>query len=212
MNELESLTKNVEHIKDIVRAQQSHAGACGVIEMFKPQNLMEDALQFAMDSIKRHRVTVRRQYEELDEIEVDKARLLQILVNLIKNAKESVLSDPSYDRRIDVTVRRESDCVQFCVSDTGMGIDPSKLTKIFCHGYTTKKEGHGFGLHASANFAKEMGGELRVSSAGRHQGATFIIELPLRADFGRQNLNPVADVASRSMHVQPQTTLSSDGL
>ena len=176
--ELESLTKNVEHIKDIVRAQQSHAGTFGVIEMCRPQELMEDALQFSMDSIKRHRIDLVRDYVDIEEVQIEKARLLQILVNLIKNAKESVLSSESVDRRVTLRIRDLGERVQYSVIDTGLGIDPSMLMSIFSHGFTTKSDGHGFGLHASANFAREMGGELRVHSEGIGSGAAFIIELP----------------------------------
>ena len=62
--------------------------------------------------------------------------------------------------------------------DNGAGIAPENLTKIFTYGFTTKKEGHGFGLHSAANAAKEMGGSLTASSAGPGQGATFTLELP----------------------------------
>lgn len=176
--ELESLTKNVEHIKDIVRAQQSHAGTFGVIEMCQPHELMEDALQFSIDSIKRHGIELDREYESLGEVQVEKARLLQILVNLIKNAKESVLSQDGFEKRITLEVCQCDDHVEYRVRDSGSGIDPAQVTKIFSHGFTTKKGGHGFGLHASANFAKEMGGELTARSPGIGKGATFVISLP----------------------------------
>jgi len=60
-----------------------------------------------------------------------------------------------------------------------MGIAPENLARIFSHGFTTKKEGHGFGLHSSANAAAEMGGHLSVMSDGVDQGATFTLELPV---------------------------------
>lgn len=180
--ELESLTKNVEHIKDIVRAQQSHAGTFGVIEMCSPSELMEDALQFSIDSIKRHGIELVKVYDSVPEVQVEKARLLQILVNLIKNAKESVLSHDDGQKQVTLEIRSRGDVVEYRVGDSGIGIDPEQLTKIFSHGFTTKKDGHGFGLHASANFAKEMGGELTAQSEGVGKGATFIISLPIRGN------------------------------
>ncbi len=177
--ELESLTKNVQHIKDIVRAQQSHAGEQGLIDYCKPHELMDDALQFSIDSIKRHGITLVRQYEDIPDVPVEKARLLQILVNLIKNAKESVLSQANTKKNITLGVRlRDDRHIQYLVKDTGIGIERSELAKIFSHGFTTKAGGHGFGLHASANFARQMGGELTASSEGAGMGATFTIELP----------------------------------
>jgi signal transduction histidine kinase len=190
--ELESLTKNVEHIKDIVRAQQSHAGAFGVVEMCKPRDLIEDAVQFSLDSIKRHGIDLVRDYEDVGEVQVETARLLQILVNLIKNAKESVLAVEGTDKRITLAIRNKGERVQYVVSDSGAGIDPEQLTKIFSHGFTTKANGHGFGLHASANFAKEMGGELTALSAGVGRGATFVIELPKTRESTRASQAAVA--------------------
>ncbi len=204
--ELESLTKNVEHIKDIVRAQQSHAGGFGVIELSRPQEMMEDALQFSMDSIKRHRIHLDRQYDEIPEVQVEKARLVQILVNLIKNAKESVLSKDHFERKISLRIRlQHGDRIQYQVTDSGIGIEPSQLTKIYSHGFTTKAGGHGFGLHASANFARKMGGELTASSRGLGQGATFTLELPCqqaplhqapRHQRPRQLVSPAAGAAT----------------
>ena len=194
--ELESLTKNVEHIKDIVRAQQSHAGTFGVIEMCLPRVLFDDAVQFSIDSIKRHGIDLVRDYEEVGEVQVETARLLQILVNLIKNAKESVLSLQGTDKRITLSIRNKGDRVQYAVSDSGMGIDPEQLTKIFSHGFTTKANGHGFGLHASANFAKEMGGELTAYSSGSGRGATFVIELPKTRESTRATMTGGPAVAT----------------
>ena len=65
------------------------------------------------------------------------------------------------------------------VADNGIGIPAENLTRIFAHGFTTRKHGHGFGLHSSALAASEMGGALRVQSDGHGCGATFTIELPL---------------------------------
>jgi signal transduction histidine kinase len=64
------------------------------------------------------------------------------------------------------------------VRDNGVGIAPENLTRIFGHGFTTKKDGHGFGLHSGALAAKEMNGSLTVHSDGVGQGAAFTLELP----------------------------------
>ena len=72
-----------------------------------------------------------------------------------------------------------SDRVQITVRDNGVGIPPDHLTKIFNHGFTTRKDGHGFGLHSGALAARELGGSLRVHSDGPGKGAAFTLELPL---------------------------------
>jgi signal transduction histidine kinase len=177
--EIWSLMKNIEHMKDIVRAQQSHAGAFGVIEVCEAGELMEDAIKFNTDSMERHKVCLTKSYGHLEPLEIERTPLIQMLVNLIKNAKESVMANPNREPEIFVSIQPETnDRVRFEVRDTGVGISQEDLTKVFSHGYTTKQDGHGFGLHASANLAREMGGQLSVLSAGVGQGATFVLQIP----------------------------------
>jgi signal transduction histidine kinase len=117
----------------------------------------------------------------LRELAVDKHKVLQILVNIIGNAKHACHDADHKDRTNEIFVRiRTSDQrVRISVSDNGIGILPENLTKIFNHGFTTRKDGHGFGLHSGALAAREMGGSLTATSAGANQGATFTLELPL---------------------------------
>lgn len=201
VDELKSLEKSVEHIKDIVRAQQSYAGSFGVVEQCSPAELMEDALQFVSDSISRHRVELIKEYGDVPNVEIEKSRLIQMLVNLIKNAKESVLIQGNDLMQVRLKIDLdENDFVRFSVSDTGVGIAPEKLTAIFSQGYTTKKDGHGFGLHASANAAKEMGGDILVESDGLGLGATLTILLPRRRKIeGKKKL----DIVSNEIQISP---------
>ncbi len=178
LDEVESLANNVEHIKDIVRAQQSHAGAFGVMEQLSPEALFEDAIYFVNDSFARHKVELIRSYECVDKIEIEKSKAIQIIVNLIKNAKESILEQEPSIRRVTLRLKQDGDNIWFEVADTGVGIAPDRLTTIFSNGFTTKKDGHGFGLHASATAALEMGGRLSVHSDGLGKGATFTLVLP----------------------------------
>jgi C4-dicarboxylate-specific signal transduction histidine kinase len=102
-------------------------------------------------------------------------------VNLFQNARESMFEAPASQCRLTVRLRRPSSGhVRFEVEDDGTGILPENLERVFTHGFTTKKDGHGFGLHASANAAKEMGGSLLAQSRGAGRGAIFALELPVR--------------------------------
>ena len=76
------------------------------------------------------------------------------------------------------------------VTDNGEGIPKENLTRIFQHGFTTKKTGHGFGLHSGSNAAREMGGSLNVRSDGTGTGATFILELPLNKNAAPSSSPP----------------------
>jgi PAS domain S-box-containing protein len=182
LKELELLTKNIEHIKEIVAMQQNYARVSGIIESLSIRNLVEDALQMNAAALSRHGILVVREYEEVPVISVDKHKILQILVNLIRNAKYAIDAAAKREKRVTIVIRMtERKMVELSVTDNGIGISPENLTKIFSHGFTTKRDGHGFGLHSGALAAKEMGGSLSAHSEGPGKGATFVLELPLSA-------------------------------
>jgi C4-dicarboxylate-specific signal transduction histidine kinase len=183
LQELESLTANIGHIKDIVNTQQSYARVSGVVEEVSLAELVETALRFNSAAMKRHKVHVVREFDRDLPVLVDKHKVLQILVNLISNAKYAVDNIAPEDRRMTVRIERsadQADFVRIAVIDNGVGISRENLTRIFAHGFTTKKDGHGFGLHGSALSAKELGGTLTAHSDGPDRGATFALEIPLR--------------------------------
>ena len=110
---------------------------------------------------------------------MEKQKVLQILVNLVKNAADALGENSKEPRGITLlTTLEEGNRVKISVRDNGIGISQENLTRIFAHGFTTKKTGHGFGLHTGALAAKEMGGALIAQSDGHGTGATFILELP----------------------------------
>jgi signal transduction histidine kinase len=180
LKELAQLQKNIEHIKDIVTMQQSYAKVSGVLETIKVTDLIEDALHMNAGALVRHDVQLIREYDEdAPEITVEKHKVLQILVNLIRNAKYACDDSNRNDKRLTVGVTYGGDRLRITVTDNGVGIPAENLARIFNHGFTTRKEGHGFGLHSGALAAKELGGSLNVHSDGPGQGATFILELPV---------------------------------
>jgi PAS domain S-box-containing protein len=181
LQELESLRKNMEHIKEIVAMQQSYSKLVGVPERLAVAALVEDALRMNIGAFNRHGVTLKCDLEDVPEIVVEKHKVLQILVNLLRNAKYACEASGKKDKQVVMRVANHADGVRIAVSDNGVGIAPEHMTRIFTHGFTTKKEGHGFGLHSGALAARDMGGALRVDSAGLGSGATFTLELPLKS-------------------------------
>ncbi|MEZ4599665.1 MAG: HAMP domain-containing protein [Syntrophotaleaceae bacterium] len=178
LGETESLRERVDHIKEIVAMQQSYGRVSGVDETIDPAQLMEDAIKLNAGSLERHGVTVRREYRPLPPMLVDKHKVLQILLNLIKNAKQAC-SEVEGEKVLILRVDNpEPEIVRFQVGDNGIGIPSENLTRIFQHGFTTRNTGHGFGLHSGALAARELGGRLHVYSDGLHAGATFTLELP----------------------------------
>jgi signal transduction histidine kinase len=181
VQELDSLRKNIDHIKEIVSMQQSYSKLVGVPERLAVSSLVDDALRMNVGAFNRHGVSVKCDFEDVPEIVVEKHKVLQILVNLLRNAKYACEAAEHKDKYVDVRIAKHPDGVQISVTDNGVGILPEHMTRIFSHGFTTKKDGHGFGLHSGALTAKEMGGALRVMSAGPGSGATFTLELPLKS-------------------------------
>ncbi|HRE82872.1 MAG TPA: ATP-binding protein, partial [Opitutaceae bacterium] len=166
-------------IKQIVAMQQSFAKVGGASENLQAHELMEDALRICSSGLTRHQVEVSREFQIVPTVLVDRHKVLQILVNLITNAKQALESRES-QRKITLRIHTEnSHHVRMEVVDNGMGIPADSLTRIFQHGFTTKKTGHGFGLHSGANAAKELGGSLRAYSDGQGQGARFVLEVPV---------------------------------
>ncbi len=181
LEELTSLSDNVEHIKEIVAMQQNYACVSGVIETLPVADLVEDALRMNVAALERHRVEIVREYASVPSIMVDKHKVLQILVNLLRNAKYACDESNSPAKKITLRITGGEDRVRIAVIDNGIGISKENFTRIFSHGFTTKKDGHGFGLHSGALAAKEMGGALLVHSDGVGCGAAFTLELPLAA-------------------------------
>ena len=183
ISEISSLGEHIEHIKGIVAMQQSYAKVSGVYENLSAAALVEDALRMNTAAFERHRVQVTREYqEETPVVCVDRHKVLQILINLLRNAKYALGQQDAHDKRLWVRVGLASpDRVQIVVRDNGIGIAAENLIKIFNHGFTTKKDGHGFGLHSGANAAREMGGSLTAQSDGVGKGSTFTLVLPVAA-------------------------------
>lgn len=180
MGKLESLTRNLEHVKQIIQSQQKYARVGGVEVLTSINEIIEDAVQINREGLVRHNVNLQLELTEFPEIHIDKQHVLQILVNLISNGKYAVSKSEEKERLLIIrsSIHGENR-LRIDVIDNGVGISEENMTKIFQHGFTTKKEGHGFGLHSSALAAREMGGSLTVYSDGFGHGTTFTLELPL---------------------------------
>ena len=188
LKEVKSLAGYIDHIKEIITMQQSYARVMGVVESLPVVDLVEDALRLNAGAMERHHVQVIREYFDVPPILVDKHKVLQILVNLLRNAKYALDDRGHTDKRMVLQVGLNgNDMVKISVIDNGVGIPPENLTRIFEHGFTTRKEGHGFGLHNGALVAKELGGALRAHSDGPGKGAAFILELPRQPREKRQS-------------------------
>ncbi|WP_223472063.1 MULTISPECIES: sensor histidine kinase [unclassified Pseudomonas] len=178
--ELAQLTRRIDHIKEIVATQQSYAGNASVLEPGSLRELVEDVVRICDVSLARHHITLIKEFSDVPQMPLDKHRVLQILVNLINNAKQAL--DAGANRPPQIILRLkvvDEGRVRVEVEDNGEGISQDNLARVFEHGFTTRVDGHGFGLHSCILAAHEMGGDLTVQSAGPGRGALFILELPL---------------------------------
>jgi signal transduction histidine kinase len=183
--ELVTLRSHVDHINRVVAMQNGYARTGGVQERTDLVKLVDEAVALGVPAPGRHAIQVEQHVPER-QVTIDRHRVLQILVNLLANARDSLSAQQTAgttnELRVTVTVTADDGWLELRVDDTGGGIDPEKLTKIFHAGFTTKPKGHGYGLHSSALAAEQLGGTLRCSSAGLGHGASFVLRVPTGSD------------------------------
>ena len=176
---LTRLQKSLTHIKEVIRMQQSYAGGLLLEEELDLSKLLEDALQMEYATIESEKILITREYTSLPPVKSDRHKLMLILINLLSNARESLFAIENTEKKIFLTLENGINGeIRIKVKDTGAGIAPKNIGKIFQHGFTTRKTGHGFGLHTAANAATELGGSLTAESEGLGKGATFILSIP----------------------------------
>jgi signal transduction histidine kinase len=179
ISEAKGLADNVNHITEIVATQQNFATTSNVMEEISLAEAVECALRMQSSAFARHSIALEREFEDLPPIRVDRHKLLQILVNLLHNAKIACAEADGVNKKVVVRIEAlDKEKVSISVADNGVGILPGNLTRIFAHGFTTRTNGHGFGLHSAALAAKEMNGSLSAHSDGLGQGAVFTLKLP----------------------------------
>ena len=186
LNEVTTLSEAIEHIRSVVSAQQAHNTSQRLIEWTRPEALVEQAIALSADSYNRHAIRVHLRNDFEGEARLDRHRVLQVLVNLLANAKQALKAVERTEREIEVTIRRDgegdAECLQMAVRDNGVGIAPENLERMFTMGFSTRPDGHGIGLHSAANLAREMGGTLVAHSDGPGSGATFALSIPLSSE------------------------------
>lgn len=181
--EVAQMERNVEHIKRIIATQQSHARSSEIREAFEVGDLVESALSVALGHRQGDRYQVTLDFEGDLRVESDKHKILQILINLLKNGDEAIFETGSGKGRLNVACHptEDDDAVEVTIADNGVGIRPGDKSNLFTHGFTTKRRGNGFGLHSCAIDIKTLGGDLRLSSDGPGLGAVATLIIPRKA-------------------------------
>jgi len=143
--------------------------------------LIQKVLDLTRSELDRHEVTVRCELDPaLPETEGDRVELQQVILNLVMNGIEAMLPDASRPRLLVIHSQAvEGDSVQVTISDSGMGLRPETLSRLFHPFFTTKPDGLGLGLAISRSVVESHGGRLwALESTG--SGAAFRFTLPAR--------------------------------
>lgn len=178
---LDSLHDHVQHITAIISQQQANSRAANLTEELDLACLIDDAVALACARSHAPDLVVHQALDrDLPRALADRHKTLQILVNLLNNARQAVQASQTEEPTISIRVIADGEReALITVTDNGVGISPSNLRRLFTHGFTTKAEGHGFGLHSAILAAEEMGGSLTAESPGEGLGAVFSLRLPL---------------------------------
>lgn len=173
--EISGIGKKIALVRDVVHTQQEYAKKGLFVETIDLAEVTDEILDLHKTSLSRHEVQVKRNYIFRPSVRVQKVKFAHILMNLVKNAKEA-MKDMHSERELTAEIGvHPGKGIYLMIKDTGEGIAAENLEKIFTHGFTTKDDGHGFGLHFCANAMKEMGGRLAVLSDGPGRGSSFIL-------------------------------------
>lgn len=198
LGEVKILEHSIHHIKEIIAKQNCYSRVLGLDEEIIIRDLIQDSMILNRSMIEKEGVDISCECDEGLKIFTDRVKLLQVMVNLIKNSIESVAENNTTLKKIIIRAALEADgFFDIRVQDNGIGIAPENLSKMFSYGFTTKKNGHGFGLHTCALAIKEIEGDLSVSSPGVGQGATFKIILP-------QKNNTLQDAHTEKQNIPPE--------
>ena len=185
LKEMKGLVRNIRHMKQIIASHQSMAKSAGQAEQISLANVLSHAMELSFQPGDEKWITIRPNYQQVPTVLVDQHQLLQILVNLLRNAKQSMLQQVQDSHDLNLTVKYQDDdeaSVVMTIQDSGIGIAPEDLSKMFTRGFTTKTDGNGIGLHSSILAIQNMGGSMHVQSEGVGRGATFILTFPVQKE------------------------------
>ncbi len=184
LDELYNINTGISHIEEIVAVQQDYAGVSGVTEMILLTKMMDDVVKMYHDSFSLYKIKVYKNYSKVSPILIEKGKLMQVFVNILKNAEESFIIKGEDDKIIKINILEDNESQKVEIIDNGVGIKKEDLARIFSYGYSTKENSKGFGLHTSALTLEELKGKMFVYSEGEGKGAKFTVIIPRKADGG----------------------------
>jgi len=185
LKEMKGLVRNIRHMKQIIASHQAMAKSAGQTEQISLANVLSHAMELSFQPGDEKWITIRPNYQQVPTVLVDQHQLLQILVNLLRNAKQAMRQQVQDSHALNLSVKYQEDdeaSVVMTIQDSGIGIAPEHLSKMFMRGFTTKTDGNGIGLHSSILAIQSMGGSMHVQSEGVGRGATFTLTFPVQKE------------------------------
>jgi len=178
--EINKIRDKQEHVESIISLQMKYAHMVGSERQVSLSRMADDAVSMLEESLRKRNIRIEREFGAIPEVRAEESKLLQILVNLIKNAYES-MDQNTADKILTLKTFMDEDkkLIRLSIKDNGMGFPESARDKLFVYGYTSKSRGSGFGLHCSMTYLKGHKGMITAHSDGPGKGAEFIISLPL---------------------------------
>jgi signal transduction histidine kinase len=200
LEEARRLQETIRHIRDAIASQQDHARRSDFRQRVNLMEVLEESLLVNAPLRQQMGVRVEINASELPDVSLNKSRVVQVLVNLQKNAVLSMQTVPEDLRRMAITVTvLAKGTIEISVQDSGIGLTPEIKERLFAQRFTTRTDGSGLGLHYCANVVREMGGEITAESDGPGTGATFRFTIP-------RAVCPSTDVANGA--ASPSTAIS----
>ena len=181
--EMKGLVRNIRHMKQIIASHQTMAKSAGQAEQISLAAVLSHAMGLSFQPEDEKWIIIRPDYQQVPTVLVDQHQLLQILVNLLRNAKQAMRQQVQDSHELNLSVKYQDDdeaSVVMTIQDSGIGIAPEHLSKMFTRGFTTKTDGNGIGLHSSILAIQNMGGSMHVQSEGVGRGATFTLTFPVQ--------------------------------
>ena len=185
LKEMKGLVRNIRHMKQIIASHQTMAKSAGQTEQISLADVLSHAMELSFQPGDEKWITIRPDYQQVPTVLVDQHQLLQILVNLLRNAKQAMRQQVQDSHELILSVKYQDDdeaTVVMMIQDSGIGIVPEHLSKMFTRGFTTKTDGNGIGLQSSILAIKNMGGSMHVQSEGVGRGATFTLTFPVQKE------------------------------
>jgi nitrogen fixation/metabolism regulation signal transduction histidine kinase len=164
------------YIENIISLQMHYARLHGTPDLIDCNLIIADSLKILDKQL--HLVEITTDLQSTTKVCLEESKLLQILVNLIKNSSEAMADNDIIERTLLISSADHKDEVVITVADNGCGFEQEIKEKLFRFGYSSKSRGSGFGLHSSANYLIANNGSITASSEGTGKGAVFCVHLP----------------------------------